>query len=72
MIQIIGVRIVGTEHPHQFELAYKDLEKATDKGYLVTTKYGTESMLRAALEDCEVAESVIDALFQNALKCVEW
>ena len=71
MIQTIGVRIVGTEHPQQFELAYKDFEKATDKGYLVTTKYGTESVLRTAMKDCGVAEAVIDALFQNALKCVE-
>jgi hypothetical protein len=71
MIQIIGVRIAGTEHPQQFELAYRDLERATDRGYLVTTKYGTEFVLRSALKDCGVAESVIDALFQNALECVE-
>jgi hypothetical protein len=71
MIQIIGVRIVGDEHPRQFELAYKDFEKTTAKGYLITTKYGTESVLRRTLKDCAVNESVIDALFQNALKCVE-
>jgi hypothetical protein len=71
MIQIIGLRIVGTEHPQQFELAYKDFEKATVKGCLITTKYGSESVLRTALKDCGVAESVIEALFQNALKCVE-
>jgi hypothetical protein len=71
MIQIIGVRIAGIEHPQQFQLAYRDLERATDRGYLVTAKYGTEFVLRSALKDCGVAESVIDALFQNALKCVE-
>ena len=71
MNQIIGVRIVGTEHRQKFELACKDFEKVTDKGYLITTKYGTESVLRTTLKNCGVAESVIDALFQNALKCVE-
>jgi hypothetical protein len=68
MIQILGVRIVGTEHPQQFELGYKDFEQDTGKGYLVTTKHGTEPVLRAALQGCGVAESVIDALFQNAVK----
>jgi hypothetical protein len=66
MIQIMGLRKVGTEKPQQFELIYKDLKKNSDKGYLMTTKYDTESALRTVLNGCGMAESTINTLFQRA------
>jgi hypothetical protein len=71
MIQIIGVRLIGIEHPQRFELGYKDFQEDTDKGCLVTTKYGTEPVLRTAMKNSGVDEAVIEALFQNAVKCVQ-
>jgi hypothetical protein len=61
MIQIMGLRKVGTEKPQQFELIYKDLKKNSDKGYLMTT-----SALRTVLNGCGMAESTINTLFQRA------
>jgi hypothetical protein len=66
MIEIMGLRKVGKEQPQQFELVYQDLEKGTDKGYLMTTKYDTEPALRTVLRGCGIAEADIDTLFQRA------
>jgi hypothetical protein len=65
MIKILGPRRVGTEQPQQFELVYRDFENAS-QGYFQTTMYGTEAVLRASLQQCEVAEVDINNLFQHA------
>ena len=66
MIQIHGVIKIGTEQPQQFQLTYKDLEKENQKGYLLTTKYGTEEQLRDVLASCDVPEGEIDGYFARA------
>jgi hypothetical protein len=50
--------------PQQFTLVLKDLDEKT-RGYVQTTKHGTESELRTALKEV-MSEVELDALFKQA------
>lgn len=65
MYQILALRKVGNTDPQQFEVLLKDTENTT-RGYLMTTKYGTESELRMRLNEAGMPQSDINQLFLQA------
>jgi hypothetical protein len=65
MYQVLGLRKVQNTEPQTFELVLRDKEN-TDKGYFMTTKYGTEPEMRARLRDAGMSDGEIELLFQTA------
>lgn len=67
VVKVVGVRKADNENPPHFELQYLDLEKKqNEKGYFLTTKYGSETQLRELLKSGGVSDVEIDAYFRNA------
>ena len=49
-----------------FVVGFFDSEKKGQRGYLQTTKYGTEIQVRELLKQCGVTDPEIDQLFERA------
>jgi hypothetical protein len=68
MVEEITVRIVSKPkgEPPEFEVGYYDLDRKDQKGYIRTTKYGTEVEMRTLLAACGVPDGKVDRLFFEA------
>lgn len=67
MIRIIGMRKTNDAKDPIFQLAYVDLEKQNEmKGYVMDTRYATESEFRLLLPSTGMTDAVIDQLFASA------
>jgi hypothetical protein len=65
MIQVIALRAVGYQTPREYELVLKDLDNV-NKGYVQSTKYGTEPELTELLSNGGMLNAEIIELFVNA------
>jgi hypothetical protein len=65
MIQVIALRAVGYQTPREYELVLKDLDNV-NKGYMQSTKYGTEAELTELLSNGGMLSAEIVELFAHA------
>lgn len=63
---IEDVTLVKAIDSQLFMLGYFDSEKKDQKGYLRTTKYGAEPLMRKLLESLGIPDAEVDQLFEAA------
>jgi len=62
--QVLNIHMVPGTYPPEFDLFVKET-KNTARGYLGTTKYGTEEVLRKMLASSGMPAQEIDSVFRR-------